>query len=755
MLNPRTRLHSCFMPLATLLLALLLSIRPGFGQTSELISPPGEFVNDVWVSPHDANLIFMAADSPTRLYRSDDRGTSVTAVLNTPGANPKLTFHATSADTLWLLGGTDWISVDGGLTWSDFDRPASQGSVRSMIHTALEDALYLHLISWDTHRLFRSADNGTSWTLQYESPVPLDRLWTRAGAVDTLYSMRMLPPWADGDSIIRSSDGGQSWEYMASGQAGVIYWEMVEDHLRFHPDDPSVWVCSGRVPQGTFAIISTDGGASFDLLYGPWGGPEFVRPEILRDGSLLAITEDNLWRSTDLGQSWTTLMDFPALYPPRDWGMDTDQLMIHPDDSAWLTFQDPHLFTHTADGGNNWLLGAAGMDPVPVLGTTLHPADPEIWFAISLGGLVMSRDSGASWTILNPRYPTDICFHPTDPDRMVQWDAYTIPSITDDGGATWTVLDNLANVTGFAWHPSDPDRMVCVANPPGTPPGAYWSEDGGASWQLAAGGATYQGELFTDPLHPDRVLLRMAEGSSWVLAESIDGGETYSELDLDVDIFGLTLSRWDDSMLALRLDNDGVWSGWHAPDRTGPFTTVVPLPLDRVTQVLPAPDGWIVAATPHNVYVSPDLGDTWVLAHGTAGDYSPSSEPVVAVVDADRMLHSTLPNLYRIDGGLGIEDGGRGRLYASVPRTITLHPAYPNPFNGSLTVPVTAARSEPITVTVFDRLGRRVATLYEGVLSPGEVHLHWSADRVASGVYLLRLTGAAGIDQTRRITLVR
>jgi hypothetical protein len=56
---------------------------------------------------------------------------------------------------------------------------------------------------------------------------------------------------------------------------------------------------------------------------------------------------------------------------------------------------------------------------------------------------------------------------------------------------------------------------------------------------------------------------------------------------------------------------------------------------------------------------------------------------------------------------------------------------------------------------VYDVLGRRVAVLFDGKVDAGETEaLRLDADGLASGVYLVRVTGET-FAATRRLTVVR
>ena len=82
--------------------------------------------------------------------------------------------------------------------------------------------------------------------------------------------------------------------------------------------------------------------------------------------------------------------------------------------------------------------------------------------------------------------------------------------------------------------------------------------------------------------------------------------------------------------------------------------------------------------------------------------------------------------------------------------------AYPNPARAAATVALTVREAQPaVTVAVFDVLGRRVATLHDGPVTPqAPLRLTLDAAALASGAYLVRATGPR-FTTTTRLTLVR
>jgi len=99
------------------------------------------------------------------------------------------------------------------------------------------------------------------------------------------------------------------------------------------------------------------------------------------------------------------------------------------------------------------------------------------------------------------------------------------------------------------------------------------------------------------------------------------------------------------------------------------------------------------------------------------------------------------------------------------PLTFNLFPAYPNPFNSSVTIPfeVSPINREATRVLVFDPLGRRVAELIPNSgLSSGTLNLRgggkqtviWDANGMPAGQYIVRLE--AGNQQlSQRLSLVK
>ena len=97
--------------------------------------------------------------------------------------------------------------------------------------------------------------------------------------------------------------------------------------------------------------------------------------------------------------------------------------------------------------------------------------------------------------------------------------------------------------------------------------------------------------------------------------------------------------------------------------------------------------------------------------------------------------------------GVGGPEGG-------MPASFVLEQNYPNPFNPSTTIRYTLPERSHVTLTVFDALGREVATLMQGEEDPGHHEVVFDAAGLASGAYVYRIT-AGGFTRARTLMVLR
>ncbi len=86
---------------------------------------------------------------------------------------------------------------------------------------------------------------------------------------------------------------------------------------------------------------------------------------------------------------------------------------------------------------------------------------------------------------------------------------------------------------------------------------------------------------------------------------------------------------------------------------------------------------------------------------------------------------------------------------AELPSVFSLSQNYPNPFNATTSINFSLKNNGEVTLTIYDILGKRVNTLYNGALPAGQHSLIWngiddSGKVVTSGIYFYRLESDEG-----------
>jgi hypothetical protein len=89
-----------------------------------------------------------------------------------------------------------------------------------------------------------------------------------------------------------------------------------------------------------------------------------------------------------------------------------------------------------------------------------------------------------------------------------------------------------------------------------------------------------------------------------------------------------------------------------------------------------------------------------------------------------------------------------------LPTAFALYDNFPNPFNPSTTIRYELPKASHVSLSIYDMLGREVATLLNEEKSAGTYTVQWDASGVSSGVYLYRLN-AGGFVHTKRMIVVK
>ena len=374
------------------------------------------------------------------------------------GAGLQVAMDATNGQRLYFLGEALYASSDGGVTWGKSRQAGCTALAIDPVDAdrafcARPDGLLVETVdggrSWDNpgnpavgmmsvltfmpdradtvvaggEGLAISMDRGLSWS-------PLTN-----GLGGTELSLRIDPrnPGAlyaeeAGCRLLRSIDGGRSWEPIRSEGCG----------LEFDADGTAWYRYShGRV------LVSRDEGASWENLAAPLEHPEGVTAHPQRPGTLILVSwngNDHVALTLDGGETWEEGVSLP-------WS--ANRVFVAPSDGDKLyAIGDAWWTTRSTDGGRSWR--SCGQTEVAHAQTdsrlAIDPRDPDrLLLATRGGGVLLSRNACASWrgsnSGLGSRFVNTLAIDPQNPDTVyagTDGGAY----VSFDGGATWGPIND-------------------------------------------------------------------------------------------------------------------------------------------------------------------------------------------------------------------------------------------------------------------------------------------------------------------------
>lgn len=455
-------------------------------------------VYDLYLNPNNP-AILLAATS-TGLMRSTDHGQNWTSVR--AGAHNNIVQKPGNADVLYatsLSGGNSRIfkSTDNGITWTQQTSNLPTSGIRRIeLAVTADDPDYVYAVYGATnngfHSVYRTTNEGTTWLLRANSPNLLG--WSTTGSDaggQAWYDLAIEVDPLDKDEVFvggvniwRSTNGGSTWNLAAHwfGGGGAPFVHADIHHLKF-------------TPSGSFLYAGTDGG---------------------------------VYRKSGTGNSWTELkdgMNITQYYRMSASVTDTTRIIAGAQDNG----------THLVINGN-WdrVRGGDGMD------CAIDPQRQNIMYASSqFGNFGKSTNSGQSFNAtfnLTPNgtgnWVTPFLIDPKHPDTI--YAGYSRLYRSFNAGITFSAvspsgLTGGSNIDQMAISPSHTNNILISEG------NDLWhSDDRGVTWTNLSsnlpGGAAITFMAF-DQHHPDTFYVtRSGYTATQKVFYTDDGGQTFTNL---------------------------------------------------------------------------------------------------------------------------------------------------------------------------------------------------------------------------------
>jgi len=498
-----------------------------------------QFMAALALAPSNPQILYAA--SRTTIYKSTDGGASWTPGATLPGSediysltvDPLLPSHV-YANTSSVL----YFSQDAGATFV----PVLGLHAESLYGVAIDPTNTQILYAATSNGLFKTTDRGQTWTQsglgeEYVGAVVIDPAspstllalgfevyrstdaggtWTSVfddqsvNAVVAAFDPSSASTYLLGTSkgIYRSSNGGGSWLPSNSGLTATLVSQVAVD-----PHRPGALYA--EVDQNLYK--STDAGATWSRL----GGISRIRTFTLdpRTPSLLyAATNDGFLRSQDGGGTWVVINASEA---GGNW------IAIDPQTPTTLYMtMFPEGLRKSLDGGITWSAAAPGGEGFQPDILAIAPSAPQTLFASDFDdGLHKSTDGGATWTRLDidgleEQVINTLAIDPKNGNVIYAAVQNERIYKSVDGGATWSFSGNgllSPNVLGIAIDPFQPSRLYAAS----LSRGIFRSTDSGATWLPFNDGVLpglETGDIALDPVNPH--LLYAASGGAGVLSRA-------------------------------------------------------------------------------------------------------------------------------------------------------------------------------------------------------------------------------------------
>jgi photosystem II stability/assembly factor-like uncharacterized protein len=471
--------------------------------------------------------------------------------------------------------------------------------------------------------VWKTTDGGQAWTplTDNQPSLEIDSLALDPLNPDVVYAGTDMGFFgSDGEGILKSTDGGATWQQLQGPLPFGPGLEASILSLAVSPSDDKVVLAVAGSAGGRALYRSADGGHTWDQVLAPSANAGL---QVLFDptnGSIAYASLDTAYKSTDGGNTWATANGTGSNVLP------TGTLL-------WLGIAPSNPFTlyaggepssganmyKSVDGGDNWtpLYGSPWCGDVVV-----DPTDANVVFA-GAAGLERSTDGGSTWTLLDAGgggYHGGLAFS-ADGSLLYlgsEWGVWVASNVTNSGWTRTSLNGSLATslMQGVAIHPTDP--TIAFA---GTANNGVAMFSGALAWQSVAcdnGGPDFAFDFMT----PSTIYIACASPPG--IEESTDGGANFTEV-----TNGIGASELASGILAMAMDpvnSQRLYLAanhvWQSNDGANTWASISPALghgiYGQVLAVAPTDSNTVYLGNSNGVYVTTNAlagtGATWSAA---------------------------------------------------------------------------------------------------------------------------------------------
>ena len=426
------------------------------------------------VAQFSPNAVFFTGYHGTVLKTTDQGQTFSKVDLNTTENLPFVT-HIAGTNTGWIAGdsGSVFITEDLGESWKRVKEPDT--SSYSSFFALDEKTAW---VSESKGGLSSTDDGGATWQ-KFETGVNYVfrsfSFFDKSSGFAIIKGNRYAPFVSDDTLLLKTSDGGNSWDTVAGGRNDEIF--LLQTY-----GDSSVWYA-----RDTLLYFSDNRGETWQTVELP------VINDIINTASLAALSKEKFW------------------------------ILIH-SRFDWATVSSVY---YTENGGKNWVEQYnIGYDPVfPRLDNGILyniTVGENAFYAVGgFGRIVYHENSSNDWQTKSHHIIGKL-YNLSFVDKNTGYGVGYGPGITktNDGGKTWDYIESLPFINNYeVWFTNKTTGFVVNDGH-----GVFKTTDGGANWNQVL---TYGDQYFTDIQFVD-------ETTGWVLKDSgevfktVDNGETWN-----------------------------------------------------------------------------------------------------------------------------------------------------------------------------------------------------------------------------------